>query len=157
MLADTAFIDVRHRAVGLTSVSAESRSTPVAARWHDMRFEGERAGGFAEREQNLTWTAELGEDNRIIAGRWWGPRDAGQPLVSVAEEFAEALRLQVGDRLDFNVAGERVSVSVASLRKVRWDSFRPNFFLVFPPGRPYTDCNRTITHEQVHISLTTSG
>lgn len=99
-----------------------------------MRFEGERAGGFAEREQNLTWTAELGEDNRIIAGRWWGPRDAGQPLVSVAEEFAEALRLQVGDRLDFNVAGERVSVSVASLRKVRWDSFRPNFFLVFPPG-----------------------
>ncbi|MCC7461651.1 MAG: ABC transporter permease [Gammaproteobacteria bacterium] len=98
------------------------------------RFESERADGFAQREQNLTWAMELGEDNRVIAGRWWGPQDVGQPLVSVAEEFAAALRLQVGDRLEFDVAGERVAVHVASLRKVRWDSFRPNFFLVFPPG-----------------------
>ena len=27
-----------------------------------------------------------------------------------------------------------LTVRVASIRKVRWDSFRPNFFLVFPPG-----------------------
>ena len=26
---------------------------------------------FATREQNLTWAAELGPDNRIVAGRWW--------------------------------------------------------------------------------------
>ncbi|MFO1410840.1 MAG: FtsX-like permease family protein, partial [Steroidobacteraceae bacterium] len=103
---------------------------PVAG----MHFRSERAGGFAGREQNLTWTTELGDDNRITAGRWWGPADAGQPLVSVAEDFAEALQLRLGDRLDFDVAGERVTVRVASLRKVRWDSFRPNFFLVFPPG-----------------------
>jgi putative ABC transport system permease protein len=99
-----------------------------------MRFESERAGGFVEREQNLTWTTELGSDNHISAGRWWGPGDVGQPLVSVAEEFATALALRLGDRLEFDVAGERVTVRVASLRKVRWDSFRPNFFLVFPPG-----------------------
>jgi putative ABC transport system permease protein len=99
-----------------------------------MRFKSERAGGFAGREQNLTWTKELGDDNRIVAGRWWGPQDAGQPLVSVAEEFAEALQLRLGDRLEFDVAGEQLTVRVASLRKVRWDSFRPNFFLVFPPG-----------------------
>jgi len=40
----------------------------------------------------------------------------------------------VGDRLSFDVAGESVEARVASIRKVRWDSFRPNFFLVFPPG-----------------------
>ncbi len=103
---------------------------PVAG----MRFRSERAGGFAEREQNLTWTSELGDDNRISAGRWWRAEDSGQPLVSVAEEFAEALQIGLGDRLEFDVAGERLAVRVASLRKVRWDSFRPNFFLVFPPG-----------------------
>ena len=27
-----------------------------------------------------------------------------------------------------------LTVRVASIRKIRWDSFRPNFFLVFPPG-----------------------
>jgi putative ABC transport system permease protein len=99
-----------------------------------MRFQSERAGGFAEREQNLTWTTELGDDNRVSAGRWWNADDAGKPLVSVAEGFAESLGLKLGDRLGFDVAGESLEVRVASLREVRWDSFRPNFFLVFPPG-----------------------
>ncbi len=95
---------------------------------------GPKRGGMAEREQNLTWSATLGDDNRIIAGRWWRPEDAGKPLVSVASEFQESLDLKLGDRLAFDVAGERIAVTVASFRKVKWDSFRPNFFLMFPPG-----------------------
>jgi len=95
---------------------------------------GPKRGGMAEREQNLTWSAELGDDNRIVAGRWWGPEDAGKPLVSLASEFQESLGLKLGDHLVFDVAGERLEVTVASFRKVKWDSFRPNFFLMFPPG-----------------------
>ncbi len=95
---------------------------------------GPKRGGMAEREQNLTWSAELGDDNQIIAGRWWAPRDTGQPLVSVASEFQDSLGLKLGDRLAFDVAGERFEVAVESFRKVKWDSFRPNFFLMFPPG-----------------------
>jgi len=89
---------------------------------------------MAEREQNLTWSAELGDDNRIIAGHWWTKADLGKPLVSLASEFQESLGLKLGDRLTFDVAGERIEASVASFRKVKWDSFRPNFFIVFPPG-----------------------
>ena len=91
-------------------------------------------GELADREQNLTWSAELGDDNRIIAGRWWSAADAGKPLVSLASEFQESLNLKLGDRLRFDVAGEQFDVSVASFRKVKWDSFRPNFFIMFPPG-----------------------
>jgi len=90
--------------------------------------------GMAEREQNLTWSNELGDDNRIIEGRWWRPEDTGKPLVSIATEFQESLQLKLGDRLGFDVAGEHVDVTVASFRKVKWDSFRPNFFIMFPPG-----------------------
>jgi putative ABC transport system permease protein len=93
-----------------------------------------RGGGLAEREQNLTWTNELGDDNRIVAGRWWSAADAGKPLVSLATEFQEQLNLKLGDRLSFDIAGENVEVTVASFRSVKWDSFRPNFFIVFPPG-----------------------
>jgi putative ABC transport system permease protein len=89
---------------------------------------------FATREQNLTWAAELGEDNRIIAGRWWSAADAGKPLVSLASEFQEALGVKVGDRLTFDIAGETREVTVASIRKVKWDTFQPNFFIVFAPG-----------------------
>jgi putative ABC transport system permease protein len=91
-------------------------------------------GEMAEREQNLTWSYELGDDNRIIAGRWWTRADAGTPLVSLASEFQEALGVKIGDQLEFDVGGERIRARVASFRKVRWDSFRPNFFIVFVPG-----------------------
>ncbi|HYC08260.1 MAG TPA: FtsX-like permease family protein, partial [Steroidobacteraceae bacterium] len=89
---------------------------------------------FATREQNLTWAAELGADNRVIAGRWWSAADFGQPLVSLASEFQESLGVRVGDHLTFDIAGETREVAVASIRKVKWDSFQPNFFIVFAPG-----------------------
>jgi putative ABC transport system permease protein len=44
------------------------------------------------------------------------------------------LGLKLGDKLTFDNAGETLTVEVASIRKIRWDSFRPNFFLVFPPN-----------------------
>ena len=88
---------------------------------------------FATREQNLTWAEELGPDNRIVAGRWWSAADAGRPLVSLASEFQEAIGVKLGDRLTFDIAGETREVTVASIRKVKWDTFQPNFFIVFPP------------------------
>jgi putative ABC transport system permease protein len=89
---------------------------------------------FATREQNLTWSAELAPDNRIIAGHWFTPADAGKPLVSLASEFQESLGVTVGDHLTFDIAGETVEATVASIRKVKWDTFQPNFFIVFAPG-----------------------
>jgi putative ABC transport system permease protein len=95
---------------------------------------GREEQSFATREQNLTWTAELAPDNRIVAGRWWTAADYGKPLVSLATEFQESLGLHLGDRLTFDVAGETVEATVASIRRVKWDTFQPNFFIVFAPG-----------------------
>ena len=94
----------------------------------------DRGRAFAEREQNLSWSSALPADNRVIQGEWWHDPDPAQPLVSVASEFQDELGLKVGDRLRFDVAGETVEATVANVRKVRWDGFRPNFFLVFAPG-----------------------
>ena len=89
---------------------------------------------FATREQNLTWAEQLGADNRVIAGRWWSSADFGKPLVSLASEMQESLGVKIGDHLSFDIAGETLEVTVASIRKVKWDSFQPNFFIVFAPG-----------------------
>jgi len=93
-----------------------------------------RAEGFAQREQNLTWSEQMGAGNTITAGKWFTAEDTGKPLVSVATEFEESLGLKLGDRLKFDVAGESFEVTVASFRQVEWDSMQPNFFLMFPPG-----------------------
>jgi len=95
---------------------------------------GRSEENFATREQNLTWESALGADNRVIAGRWWTAADAGKPLVSLASEFQEALGVKVGDRLTFDIGGDTVQATVASIRKVKWDTFQPNFFIVFAPG-----------------------
>jgi putative ABC transport system permease protein len=99
-----------------------------------LKHRGEVAQGYIDREQNLTWSEKLMPDNRLLTGRWWTAADFGKPLVSISSEYADALHLKVGDKLQFDVAGETLAVQVASVRKIRWDSFRPNFFMVFPPG-----------------------
>ncbi len=103
--------------------------TPVA----DIDFQG-RGRGFADREQNLSWATLPQQDNRVVAGEWWGEAEYGQPLISLETEAAERLRVGIGDALVFDVAGETLEVTVHNLRTVDWDSFNPNFFMVLPPG-----------------------
>lgn len=100
-------------------------------RLHFRREDGEE---FAGREQNLTWADALGPDNRIVEGKWWAPGTNGEHLVSIATEFQESMGLQLGDRMTFDIAGETVEATIANFRKVKWDSFQPNFFIVFAPG-----------------------
>lgn len=96
--------------------------------------DNDRGRDFVEREANLTWAKDLQDDNKVVAGRWWGDAENPPPQVSVEAELALALGLRIGDELRYDVAGETVAARVTSFREVRWDSFRPNFFMVFSPG-----------------------
>jgi putative ABC transport system permease protein len=89
---------------------------------------------LANREANLSWSAELSSSNEILEGAWWPTDYSGPPLVSIEEESATNTGVTIGDRLNFFVAGQEVEAQVASIRKVNWDSFQPNFFLVLSPG-----------------------
>ncbi|MGY8819207.1 MAG: ABC transporter permease [Pseudomonadales bacterium] len=92
--------------------------------------QGERA---IRRDLSLTWAQELPADNRLTAGQWWPSAQGELPGVSVEAELAESLQVQLGDRLSFTVGGLTRDVSVTSLREVNWDSFQPNFYMIFEP------------------------
>ena len=94
----------------------------------------ERAQRLIEREFNLSWQSVLPAGNRVTAGRWFGPEEAGQGLASVEEGLAKTLGIQLGDELVFMVAGVEKRVRTSSLRKLAWDSMRVNFFVLTPPG-----------------------
>jgi len=98
-----------------------------------MTFEDPEGEGWARRDANLSWSDHLQNDNSIVAGRFWNEQPA-EPEVSVEVEFARELGLSLGDVLGFDIAGEPVSATVTSLRTVEWDSFSPNFFMLFSPG-----------------------
>ncbi|HRC72607.1 MAG TPA: FtsX-like permease family protein [Candidatus Competibacter sp.] len=97
-------------------------------------YDNPRAKGLVEREFNLSWTERWQADNRIVAGRWWTAAERGQGLASVEQGLAQTLGIALGDTLRFQVAGQSLDAKVASLRSVEWDSFRVNFFVLFPPG-----------------------
>lgn len=94
---------------------------------------GERA---IQRDLSLTWAAELPQGNALSAGQWWqqAPASDDVPGVSVEAELAQSLHLQLGDLLTFDIGGQQRQARVSSLRSVHWDSFQPNFYMIFQPG-----------------------
>ena len=99
------------------------------------KFTDTRARRLSEREFNLSWSDELPAGNRVTSGTYWtGETPAADAGMSLEEGIAETLGVKLGDALTFDIAGNRVTAKVSSLRKVDWDSFRVNFFALFPPG-----------------------
>ncbi len=100
----------------------------------DIKFATRRGREFANRDQNITWSETLGNDNTITAGHWFTPEEFGKPLVSVSTEYMEEMSLKLGDELQFDIAGETRAAKISSVRDAKWDSFQPNFFMMFSPG-----------------------
>jgi putative ABC transport system permease protein len=90
---------------------------------------------FLIREYVLTTGAAVPDGNRLIAGRWWTEDEArARPRVSLEEDMARNLKLQIGDSIAFDVQGVRVDAEVMSIRDVDWQSLSTNFFAVLSPG-----------------------
>ncbi len=100
----------------------------------DREYPNEDGRWLANREANLSWAAEMSASNELVEGEWWPANYAGPPLVSIEQEAAANAGLVIGDRLNFFVAGREVEAEIASTRKINWDSFQPNFFIVLSPG-----------------------
>ncbi|MCI0401820.1 MAG: ABC transporter permease [Gammaproteobacteria bacterium] len=93
-----------------------------------------RAQRLAEREFNLSWAESPQWDNQIIAGIWWKAGDHGKHLFSVEDGIATTLGIKLHDELAFQVAEREVKGKVSNLRRVEWDTFNVNFFVVANPG-----------------------
>ena len=117
--------------LGGLNVSPQSDAPPVLS-GREASTGGRRVRGQLSRRQ-VTWAEELPDDNLVTAGTWWGM----EPLpgyVSIEEEYADWLDLELGDRIEFEVNRQIVAAEVSSFRSVRWDNMQPNFFVIFSPG-----------------------
>ncbi len=83
---------------------------------------------------NLTYDSLLPKDNKIVAGEWFTEADNGKPFISVEMGFAERMNLKLGDKVVFQIADKSIESIVKSIRSVNWDTFYPNFFVIFPVG-----------------------
>nr|WP_300306312.1 FtsX-like permease family protein [Halomonas sp.] len=99
------------------------------------------------RELNLTWSNALPEGNRLVEGNWFdsasasgdghswvGNGTSSEAPISLESGLAERLGLAMGDRLTFSVGADTLTGVITSIRDLDWDSFQPNFYVIFPPG-----------------------
>ncbi|MDB5796187.1 MAG: FtsX-like permease family protein [Paucimonas sp.] len=91
----------------------------------------DRARRLVDREFNLSTMMALPAANEIVQGRWYDNR---QPEASVELGLAKTLGLKLGDRIAFDIAGQKVEAKVTSLRKLEWGSMRVNFFVILNPA-----------------------
>ncbi len=94
-------------------------------------FVDENARRLVDREFNLSYADQLPEGNRITAGKWI---EGSAPQVSLEVGIAKTLKLKLGDQMTFELAGERVTAPITSLRKLDWGSMKVNFFVIMPPA-----------------------
>ena len=100
--------------------------------------EEENENRFRNRGFNLTYRNELTDAETLIAGQPilenFQAQENSLPLISLEERFANRLKLKIGDILSFDIQGINIEGQVANLRKVKWTSFQPNFFIQFQSG-----------------------
>ena len=107
----------------------------VRGRLTHINGELREAGDRLNREANLTWTDQVSEDNEVVAGQWWDQWSGAELSgVSVEQDLAKDLGLELGDRLTFSIGGLETRAVIASLRTLDWQSMNPNFYFIFEPG-----------------------
>ena len=96
------------------------------------------------RDLILTEASVLPASNIINSGQWHGENTINlrqKPTahsaihsVSVEQEIADNLGLQLGDKLEFVTSRGVLNATISSLREVDWNSFEPNFYFIFASG-----------------------
>ena len=122
----------------LHAVNGEEVKVEEERDQEERREEGKeerRKQWYLSREYVLTFLEQLPKGNEIIRGTWWQPGQRfAAPQVSIEEEAAQALGLDVGSQLELDIQGATIRAEVSSVRKVDWRNFSTNFYMILSPG-----------------------
>jgi putative ABC transport system permease protein len=126
--AATGFVSLE-RVPNLRGRVVAINGTPVAET--DL---GAETAWIGHHEFGFSYAAEKRARAKITAGTWWPADFAGPPTISLDEEMARDLNLELGDTLTFNILGREVTAQIGNLRRIDWQDFGINFFVIFAPG-----------------------
>ena len=98
--------------------------------------EEEAEARFRNRGVNLTYREHLQNSEELVAGSLQSifSKQTQYPQISLEKKYAERVGVKLGDLMTFDVQGIELDAQVSSYRTVKWTSFQPNFFILFPNG-----------------------
>lgn len=100
----------------------------------DRKAERRRRGDNLARQFNLTYRAELLDDEELIESESMFAPDFEGTQVSVLDDLFEMREFKPGDTITFRIQGIPMTATVTSVRTRTRESFSPFFYFVFPPG-----------------------
>lgn len=91
------------------------------------------------REFNFSYRSKLDASESLINGAGFSSEiydfAGDKPAeISIAKGFSDRYKISIGDILDFDIQGIPLNGKVINIRKVQWNSFQPNFFILFQEG-----------------------
>lgn len=99
----------------------------------DLKVE-EQSEWVLRGDRNVTYSANLPENNSLSQGKWWTGDGGKNVEVSFSKREAEGLHLKLGDTITVNVLGREITAHITSFRNVDWNSFNMNFVMIFSPN-----------------------
>lgn len=125
---------VRARIISINQEPFEKKNSSEQA----LTREEENESRSRNRGFNLSYREHLSASENLESGALWTEpfraESGALPGISLESRFADRLKLKLGDVLKFDIQGVEVEGQVTSLRSVKWNSFQPNFFVLFQPG-----------------------
>ena len=94
-----------------------------------------------DRNFNITWIADLPEQNEIVDGEWF--QDDARNGISISDEISERYDLKMNDEVIIQMEDGSIETYIQSIRTVDWESFSPNFFII---GHPSLFEEKSSTH-----------
>ena len=85
-------------------------------------------------DRGLSYAADFPPANTLVSGKWWPKYYSGPPLISIDDDAAKVLGLKIGDAITVSVLGVEITATIASTRKIDWQSLGFNFAILFAPG-----------------------
>lgn len=108
---------------GRTKAEWMADTTRTASRW------------AINREARVSYRDSLAPDEKLVEGELIKYGAQGDSIfVSMEEGFADALDVEIGDELVWNVQGAMITTYLGSLRQIEFRSMRTRFFILFPEG-----------------------
>ena len=117
---------------GLENLGAQNMQIRPMANANLIEISGERPpeGAFTG-QVNVSWIDALPPANEVIEGEFWQSGASGE--ISLSERWAERVGVHLGDEMTFDAGGQQFSATVTSIRRVEWNSFNVNFFILLTP------------------------
>lgn len=113
----------------VNAVNGELVAREVSLEDNEKKDEEARSG--IGRELNLTWRAELPTQNELIDGTWFTESSVAE--ASLEESMLARLDVELGDTLTFLIGAQSFDAKITSVRKVNWNTLKPNFFIILSP------------------------